>query len=68
MAPMKTEFETRLENLLNSFSVENESDTPDFILAAYLVDCLETWNKTIKSRDKWYGHKTLSNREEIANG
>jgi hypothetical protein len=46
-----------LEELLNRYSLENGSDTPDFILAQYLWDCLGTYNKAVKSRDKWYDFK-----------
>lgn len=44
-----------LTNLINRFSLENESSTPDFIIAEYLVDCLSNYNKTVSSRDKWRG-------------
>jgi hypothetical protein len=44
-----------LTALLNRYSVENDSNTPDFILAEYLLKCLETWNATVTHRDKWYG-------------
>lgn len=40
---------------LNKRCVENESNTPDFLLAEYLIDCLKAWNKITKKRDKWYG-------------
>jgi hypothetical protein len=41
---------------INRNSAENGSDTPDYILAEYLVACLEALEKTIKLRGKWYGH------------
>jgi DNA-binding XRE family transcriptional regulator len=47
--------ESELQNLLNYHSVESGSDTPDFILAAFLLGCLETYNKTLVAREKWYG-------------
>ncbi len=50
-----TEFEKELEKLLNYHSLENGSNTPDFILAAYLRGCLENFNNTLISREKWYG-------------
>lgn len=43
-----------LENILNVNSSENGSDTPDFILAEYLVGCLEIFDKTVSKRTKWY--------------
>jgi hypothetical protein len=42
---------------INEYSLENGSDTPDFILAQYLDDCLQTYNAALKARDKWYGFK-----------
>ena len=39
--------------LLNSYSAENRSNTPDFILAAYLVACLEAFNASVARRTAW---------------
>jgi len=43
--------------VLNKHSVENDSDTPDFILAGYLVKCLEAWNAHVRWRRTWWGSK-----------
>ena len=51
----ENQFRSSLEHLLNSHSRENGSDTPDFILAEYLHDCLAAWDKGVKRREKWYG-------------
>lgn len=56
------DFQNEVQTLINKCSIENESDTPDFILAQYLQDCLDVWEKAVRSRDKWYhfqpwGHK-----------
>ena len=48
-------FRKELESLINSFSLENNSDTPDFILAEYLSDCLGAFDKAAKRRTEWYG-------------
>ena len=40
---------------INKVSGENESNTPDFILANYLVMCLENFNHAVKGKDDWYG-------------
>lgn len=50
-------FEKELEHLINEHSKENESDTPDFILAEYISDCLKIFGKTTRTRDKWWGFK-----------
>jgi len=39
---------------LNRHSAENGSNTPDFVLAEYLTDCLAAYDKATKSRDRWY--------------
>lgn len=48
------EFEKELEHLINKHSLENESATPDFILAHHLRKCLEAFNETSKARKDWY--------------
>jgi len=45
----------QISHLLNCASRENESNTPDFILAEYLYKCLEAFEETTKARDRWYG-------------
>ncbi len=47
-------FKKELESLLNSYSKENGSNTPDFILAKYLVGCLNAYNKALVERDRWF--------------
>lgn len=44
----------KLEKILNNHCAENESDTPDFILAEYLLDCLAAFDKATNRRTKWY--------------
>lgn len=48
------DFETELAALLNRHSQENSSSTPDFILARYLVGCLDAWSTATQIRDNWY--------------
>ena len=53
---MKTDnFEKELSILINIYSKENGSNTPDFILAEYLTNCLETFDNIVKLREKWFG-------------
>lgn len=47
-------FEQELQSLINRHSVENQSDTPDFILASYLTGCLQMYNNAVMKRDKWF--------------
>ena len=44
-----------IEEVINNLRLEDKCNTPDFILAEYLVDCLETFDKAINKREKWYG-------------
>jgi hypothetical protein len=53
-------FKHELVHLINRHSLENGSDTPDFIVAEFLVDCLLAVDKMIKRRDEWYGDKRWS--------
>lgn len=50
-------FERELGELINKYSREVDSHTPDFILAAYIERCLENWAESIQARDKWYGER-----------
>lgn len=43
------------EELVNHHSLENGSNTPDFILGEFLTDCLIAWNKASRRREMWYG-------------
>lgn len=51
-------FEKELEKLINKYNMENESNTPDFILAEYLKSCLDSFAITTRARDKWHGNKS----------
>ncbi len=53
----KTVFRKELEKLVNKHSMESGSDTPDFILADYLVGCLNSYDIALKAREKWYGRE-----------
>lgn len=43
-----------IEEVLNNACAENESNTPAFILADYLMSCLTAYDKATRERDKWY--------------
>lgn len=49
------ELERELSSVLNRFSQENASNTPDFILAQFLLGCLAAWNTGVQQRETWYG-------------
>lgn len=48
-------FRKELEILINKYSMENGSDTPDFLLAEYLMCQLRTWDQYVTRREEWYG-------------
>lgn len=58
---MKTmeDFKTELQNLLNRYCAENESNTPDFVLAEFLLHSLQGWNCCVNQREKWFGRPVL---------
>ncbi len=57
-------FRQELEFIINKHSMENGSDTPDCILAEYLIGCLETFDKTTLRRDRWYGRDPKEDKED----
>lgn len=48
-------FREELEMLLNGYSKENGSNTPDYILAHYIERCLDAFDEATRGRDRWYG-------------
>ena len=48
-------FREELTYLINRYSKENGSNTPDFILAEYLDGCLNAFDSAVENRSKWYG-------------
>lgn len=59
-------FRKDLECLINRHSKEIGSDTPDFILAEYLENCLVNFDTIVSARERWYGRgpKTVSDPVE----
>ncbi len=51
----KPRFRDELQDLINRHSMENGSNTPDFILADYVRDCLTAYDAAVLRRDRWYG-------------
>jgi hypothetical protein len=50
----KHPFEEALTTLINKHSMESESNTPDFILAQYILTCLSAYKNAVNARDKWF--------------
>ena len=57
-----TEFETELSNLINKHSMENRSNTPDFILAQYLLGCLVAFEVATRRCEEWQGREPVDAR------
>lgn len=50
-----TELEKDIASVLNKHSAENDSNSPDWILAQYLCACLAAFNGATQQREGWYG-------------
>jgi hypothetical protein len=53
--PLRPTFGKAIETAINSYSKENGSNTPDFILAEYLLACLSAFDGAANARAEWYG-------------
>lgn len=58
-------FRKELEELINRFSLENNSNTPDFILAEYLEQSLKSFDLAVTKRSLWYNEKNIQQQEEL---
>lgn len=58
-------FERDLAALINRYSMENDSNTPDFILAQYMADCLEAFNRAHVARREWYAKPGGEERQPL---
>ena len=47
----------KIRRAINECSAENGSNTPDFILARFLDDCLLAFDAAVQAREEWYDHK-----------
>lgn len=52
---INTKFHKDLASVLNRYSAENGSDTPDHILANFLLNCLSAFDTAVMARSTWYG-------------
>lgn len=49
-------FLTALNDLINRYSIEALSNTPDYILAQYVADSVDVFARATNERDRWYGY------------
>lgn len=52
---LNVSFEKGLSDLINRHCQENASNTPDHLLARYLLGCLAVFNTAVQQRETWYG-------------
>jgi hypothetical protein len=54
-----------IRELLNRHSAENGSNTPDFLLASFLMKCLAAWEDTVVDRDRWFSNFPPTQQENV---
>lgn len=62
----RTEFERELEGLINKYSSQSESDSPDFMLAEYLINCLNNFNLITRKGERW--HVNVGYKSDVIKG
>jgi hypothetical protein len=62
---MNASLEQNLTEVLNSFCEENKSNTPDFVLAKFLLGCLDSFHLASNLREQWYGRMTEDMEDTI---
>lgn len=55
MTSVRPGFKKELEILINRYSKEADSHTPDYILAEYMNNSMNNFHRATKLRDNWYG-------------
>ena len=61
-------FRRELTAVLNKYSLENGSNTPDYMLADYLIECLRALDTTLRARARWYGRMDVPGRGSVQYG
>ena len=51
----REELRREIASAINRVSAENDSNTPDFILADYLMSCFDAFTVASRERERWYG-------------
>jgi hypothetical protein len=60
-------FRRELIAAINKHCKENGSDTPDFILAEYLLECLHAFDNAVNRRADWYGENPTKGDKILLN-
>ena len=54
-----------IQSVINRHSAENNSNTPDFILAQYLEQCLAAFDTAVQQRETYYGRDARPSMEAV---
>jgi hypothetical protein len=57
-----TDLEREIRQVLNRHSAENYSNTPDFVLANFLLRSMDAFTTAVKARDSWFKFNPWPNR------
>ena len=68
MGDLTTDFESELTVLINKYNWEHVSNTPDWVLAQYLMGCMNTFNQATQQRETWYGPNPRPTEARKENG
>lgn len=55
LSPKEKEFRWALADVINKYSRENKSNTPDYILADVMANCLQAFEQGSRHREEWFG-------------
>ncbi len=58
----------RIREAINGLSMESGGDTPDYILADFLLQCLTSYDRAVVAREKWHGRDCGGPKEPIPVG
>ncbi len=58
-------FRKALEQLINKYSIENECDMPDFLLAEMIVNFIKVVGVSNKKNLDWHGCDSVCHLEQI---
>lgn len=61
----RKEFRNELAALLNKHSLENVPNTPDYILADFLITCLDALDGAVNTRNIWHSAKDTRESEQL---
>lgn len=50
-------FPQELKDIINKHSMDNGSNTPDYMLCSFLLNCLDNFNYITQQRSRWYQQK-----------